>query len=311
MSESVCKCTCENDGYLDWFMGRLDKRPGLLSKHGIEPKPVQPAGPNPILEGMRSVIEARGHQVPKSLQRLTTGAFSRRGFMKAMAVGLGGFLAWQGGLKPRAAQACGGYEGDPTWDWTWYQGSGYFLSRAEWGARPPRQAVVVLNRAPTYVVVHHTATANTANYSQAQAINLSRSIQNYHMNTNGWIDAGQHFTMSRGGYLCEGRARSTEIELLACYASHVRGTHVANWNDSCLGIENEGTYTSVTPPGEILWGIFTSVATCCFYNSIPSWRVVGHRDFNATQCPGNMLYDLLPYIRAWVAYFLEGGEYPG
>lgn len=282
MQNNPCTCTCENDGTIDWLLRRLDKRPGLLQAK--EPR-------------------VRPPQLPRDV--------NRRGFLKSAAVGAGGLLAWQGGLKPPDAQACGGYEGDPTWDWTWYQYTGYFLSRAEWGARPPRQPVTVLNRTPIYVVVHHTATANTTNLSQAQAINLSRVIQNYHMDHNGWIDAGQHFTLSRGSYLCEGRARSTEIELLACYNSHVRGAHVANNNDTCIGIENEGTYTSVYPSDVMLWYIITSVTTCCFYNSIPSRNVKGHRDFNATQCPGDRLYSWLPYIRAWVAYFLEGGPYPG
>lgn len=288
------KCTCENDGWIDWFMRRAEKRPGLLQARGPVTKP--PQGPPRPVPQLRTA-EAR--------------ADTRRGFLKKLGVAAGGFLVWQGGIRPPAARACGGYEGDPMWDWTWYQGSGAFLSRAEWGARPPRQAVVVLSRAPTYVIVHHTASANTGNLSQGQAIALSRSIQNWHMDGNGWIDAGQHFTVSRGGYFCEGRARSTEIELLACYASHVRGTHVASYNDVCLGIENEGTYTSARPTDELMWGIVTSVATSCFYNSVPSWNVKGHRDFNATACPGNYLYSLMPFIRAWVAFFLEGGPDPG
>lgn len=285
MNDGDFSCTCANDGYIDWLMRRADKRPALRRPRSAQPR-------------VRTSSSA--------------GRVHRRDFLKGVAAGAG-LLAWQGLPRPARADGpdCGGGEGDPTWDWTFALGSGWFLNRPDWGARPPTQAVTIRYAAPTYVIVHHTATANTTDYSQGAAIALSQWIQNYHIDHNGWIDTGEHFTLSRGGYFMEGRDRSTEIELLACYASHVIGAHVANYNNICLGIENEGTYTSVDPSDDMLWNIITSVTTCCFYNSVPSRNVKGHRDFNDTQCPGDRLYALLPYIRAWVAYFLEGGPYPG
>ena len=74
-----------------------------------------------------------------------------------------------------------------------------------WGARPSSSPITVLDSRPTKVIVHHTAGANSTDYSQAHAFSLARSIQNYHMDHNGWIDSGQQFTISRGGYIMEGR----------------------------------------------------------------------------------------------------------
>src|SRR5256885_749492 len=60
------------------------------------------------------------------------------------------------------------------------------------------------------IVVHHTDYPNTTDYSRDQAIWLAKDIQNLHMDHNGWSDTGQHFTVSRGGYVTEGRHRSLE-----------------------------------------------------------------------------------------------------
>lgn len=308
MDHGEGKCTCENDGYIDWVARRAEKRPALLQPRVPERKSAR--RPLPADSPLAELAKVQGDDVFPAIRKLLPSPSTRRGFLRALVLGAGGFLAWQGGVRPPAAQACGGYEGDPVWDWTWYQGTGYFFSRAEWGARPPRQPVTILGAPPRYVVVHHTASANVTDYSPARARALSRSIQNWHMDNNGWIDAGQHFTVSRGGYMCEGRSRSTEIELLACYPSHVLGTHVANYNSTTLGIENEGTYTSVYPNGALVWSIITSVTTCCFYNSVPVANIRGHRDFNSTQCPGNRLYELLPTIRSIVQYLLQGGDDP-
>src|SRR5690606_35430265 len=119
-------------------------------------------------------------------------------------------------------------------------------TRSEWGARPPASAAQVLDRAPDRIVVHHTATPNSADRSLEHAFALSRSIQAYHMDSNGWADTGQQLTIGRGGHLMEGRNRS----LVAINAGdHVVGAHTANHNSHTIGIENEGTYMTMERPG--------------------------------------------------------------
>ncbi|KAB1119089.1 N-acetylmuramoyl-L-alanine amidase, partial [Micromonospora sp. AMSO12t] len=76
---------------------------------------------------------------------------------------------------------------------------------ATWSARPPSSAVSVVQSRPNKIIIHHTAFPNTTDYSLAQAYRNSRDIQNLHMDSNGWLDSGQHFTNSRGGFLTEGR----------------------------------------------------------------------------------------------------------
>src|SRR3954462_15374811 len=82
-------------------------------------------------------------------------------------------------------------------------------TRAEWGARPPTSPATII-KAPDHLVVHHMAFPNSTHYSLAHAFQLSRDCQNLHMDTNGWSDTGQQLTISRGGYVMEGRNRSLE-----------------------------------------------------------------------------------------------------
>ncbi|MCP3013120.1 peptidoglycan recognition protein family protein [Nocardiopsis dassonvillei] len=171
----------------------------------------------------------------------------------------------------------------------------YLYWRGAWGARPPSSPIQVLAAAPRYIVVHHTATPNSTNYSLDHALNLSRSIQNHHMDTNGWSDTGQQLTISRGGYVMEGRDRTPEA---IAAGNHVVGAHVANNNNTCIGIENEGLYTSVGPTAALTDALVQTLAWLCgAYGLNPHSAILGHRDFNATACPGDVLYSRLPELR--------------
>lgn len=169
---------------------------------------------------------------------------------------------------------------------------------ATWGAQPPREPITVLAARPTKIIIHHTAGANTTDGSLSHAYQLARAIQQAHFDR-GWIDSGQHFTISRGGYVLEGRHRS--LEALTSGAGHVRGAHCDGQNDVAVGIENEGTYTSVAPP-QVLYEQLVELCTyVCRQYGISSTAIYGHRDFNATACPGDRLYALLPQLRSDVA----------
>ncbi|NJP25067.1 N-acetylmuramoyl-L-alanine amidase [Microbispora sp. SCL1-1] len=172
-------------------------------------------------------------------------------------------------------------------------------TRSDWKADPPRSKAEVLDRAPDRLVVHHTATANTDATDLDAAFRLSRTIQRYHMKHNGWEDIGEQFTVSRGGYIMEGRNRS----LPAVEAGkHVMGAQAADHNDHTLGIETEGTYTSTLPPARQLSALTALLAWLCdVYELDPHEAIIGHRDLNRTACPGDRLYAYLPRLRDGVA----------
>jgi hypothetical protein len=178
-------------------------------------------------------------------------------------------------------------------------------SRGAWGARSPRGTIPILNYRPDKIVIHHTATGNVTDYSQSWAFQLSRAIQNWHMDNNGWADSGQQFTISRGGYIMEGRYSS--LSRLQGGTSFPQGVHAPGANTSSIGIENEGTYTSVGPTTALWNSMVQMCAYICQQYGISPSRIYGHRDFSSTACPGNTLYSRLPQLRNEVAAALGGG----
>lgn len=172
-------------------------------------------------------------------------------------------------------------------------------TRAEWGAAAPKRPAKVLAQGPDHIVIHHTDTPNTDDLSLAHALLLSRQIQAFHMNCRGWDDIGEQLTISRGGHVMEGRDGSLSAILAK---RNVLGAQTLCQNEHTLGIENEGTYmTAPVPP--TLWSSLVRVCTwlCSLYGLDPCLAIVGHRDFRATDCPGDVLYGRLPELRRAVA----------
>ncbi len=168
-----------------------------------------------------------------------------------------------------------------------------------WGAQPPTSEIVLQQGTTRKIIVHHTAYPNSTDYSREQAIWLARDIQRLHQQVNGWADSGQHFTVSRGGYVLEGRHRS--LETLETGLAQVQAAHCPGRNIDSIGIENEGTYITETPP-EALWDslVRLCVAICEQYN-IKAHNIFGHWDFRATLCPGAAFYRQFPRLRREIA----------
>jgi len=98
--------------------------------------------------------------------------------------------------------------------------------------------------------------------------------------------------------VAEGRHRS--LETLLGGSSFIEGAHCPDQNDSSIGIENQGTYTSVRPPKALLGTLVGLLAYTCAQYRIEPTQIYGHRDFRDTACPGDKLYALLPQLRQQV-----------
>lgn len=168
-----------------------------------------------------------------------------------------------------------------------------------WGARDASEEVVVLDTRPERIIVHHTASANVTDYSRERAHALARAIQTYHMDVQGWIDTGQHFTVSRGAFVLEGRHHS--LAALESGERLVRGAHCVGQNTAAIGIENEGTYMTEEPPAAQFSALADLCAHVCRQYGVSPSEIYGHRDFNRTACPGDRLYAMLPRLRQDVA----------
>jgi len=175
-------------------------------------------------------------------------------------------------------------------------------STQEWGARPPSGTITILDRRPQMIIIHHTVSPNTSDFSRAQAHAHAHWVQDLHMDDNGWIDTGYHFVNSRGGYVTEGRHES--LGTLTAGYGLVLGAHTSGQNYVGLGIANEGSYHDGAVPPQTQWDSLVDIcAYACQQYQIPPTEIYGHMDFVSTLCPG-ILHDMLPQLRDEVAHRL-------
>jgi N-acetylmuramoyl-L-alanine amidase len=187
------------------------------------------------------------------------------------------------------------------------------ISRREWRAQAPRST-------PDFgeiqlAFVHHTVSTN--GYGPEDSAAIVRAIQQYHRNTLGWDDIGYQFLVDAYGRIFEGREGGIDQAVVGAQAQgynhlstgiSVIGTHtsepissaafetlaaVLGWKLSLHGVPTQGTVTVTSAGGPL--------------NRYPAGRAVrlqrisGHRDGDATACPGNTLYAQLPALRARAA----------
>ncbi|MFD5492914.1 peptidoglycan recognition family protein [Streptomyces sp. NPDC001812] len=164
-----------------------------------------------------------------------------------------------------------------------------------WGARSPRGSISRLSYRPSRIIVHHTVSANTSDFSRTQAHSHAHWVQDLHMDKNGWVDTGYHFLVSRGGWITEGRHGS--LQALTTGSGFVLGAHTSGQNDQAVGIANEGSYHAGATPPRAQWEVLVTLCayTCARYG-IPATRLYGHKDYGDTLCPG-VFHDMLPRLR--------------
>ncbi|MGY5031241.1 peptidoglycan recognition protein family protein [Streptomyces sp. 900116325] len=203
--------------------------------------------------------------------------------------GLGGAVVAVVGTElalPAAAQAA------PSAEFPW------IIDCDSWGARPPASPVQITANTTNKIILHHMAFPNVTDYSREHAVQLAKDCQDLHMDTNGWADTGQHFTVSRGGYVLEGRHRS--LETLEAGEHQVTAAHCPGENGNAIGIENEGTYITETPPEALLDALVDLCIVVCRKFDLNAWDIFGHWDFRETDCPGIAFYAQFPMVRTRV-----------
>jgi hypothetical protein len=163
--------------------------------------------------------------------------------------------------------------------------------------------------------VHHTVTAN--DYAPEQSAGIVLGIAKYHRDTNGWNDIGYNFLVDKYGQVFEGRAGGVEAAVV--------GAQAQGYNSFSTGVAHLGTYGDV-PIGEpalaataqlLGWKLSLHGVPCQGQvaltsgggdlNRYPAGQVItferisGHRDGDATDCPGDALYAQLPALRVRAA----------
>lgn len=172
-----------------------------------------------------------------------------------------------------------------------------------WGAQAPR-GTIRMSSTPRNIVVHHMASSNSTGTTRSAAHQIARRVQNWHFD-NGWIDSGQQFSISRGGYILEGRHRT--LEGLNGGSTFPVGTHVGNHNSTSLGIETEGNFNNAQPTGAQWNSLVNLIAYLCQTYGLGVGAINGHRHWNQTACPGDAFWPRIGELRNAVSAKLGGG----
>ncbi|MFB7473975.1 peptidoglycan-binding protein [Kitasatospora sp. NPDC056184] len=155
-----------------------------------------------------------------------------------------------------------------------------FVSRAEWGARPPRNGhpAVPANQG---VKVHYLGAPYSAGEHGTCAAYM-RKVQNSHMDGNGWSDFAYNLAVCEHGYVFEGRGRNAQNA--ANGTTTLNRTHFA-----VLAFVGDSGHTS--PTAEQTAGLRDAIAYLRAHGA--GREIRGHRDGYATDCPGGPLYQLV------------------
>ncbi len=195
-----------------------------------------------------------------------------------------------------------------------------YLSRAAWGCDES-----IRDWEPEYypvqtLVVHHTATAT----NPADPAAVVRSIYQNQTVGQDFGDIGYNLLIDQFGVVYEGRYSGTDAVPIfdnSAAGLMVTGAHVLGFNSANLGVCLIGDFTSAQPTTaarQALVTVLASLARVCGIDPLAQVTYVnpvslatktvlgisGHRDWAATECPGDAFYPFLHGVRTDVAALL-------
>jgi hypothetical protein len=199
------------------------------------------------------------------------------------------------------------------------------ISRADWGADESirvdgsGQDRFAENYFPLQkAIVHHTAGRNNDPDPEATI----RAIYYDHAVLRGYGDIDYNYLIDWQGRIYEGRHSrdygSAPITTEDLAGNQVRGSHAKEYNAGTVGIVLLGTFTSVLPPAAqrsalvnlLAWKLerhgINPLGAGTYLNpetgaSTYLNNISGHRNVNATDCPGTAFYATFPQLRQEVA----------
>ena len=172
-------------------------------------------------------------------------------------------------------------------------------------------------KARVEIIIHHSASSNADVTTPAQAQQKVQAIYRFHALTRAWGDIGYNFLVDQFGTIYEGRAGGQDVI----------GAHAKYNNQSSIGIVLLGNFEVDVPTNAQVESLIKAVVGVSrlyhinpydkvtyheatdsypYIEDMDNYALVGHRDTEATTCPGTNLYLLLPAIREEVSRRLNG-----
>jgi N-acetylmuramoyl-L-alanine amidase len=173
------------------------------------------------------------------------------------------------------------------------------VSRSSWGGDLPWACP----GGPEYAhvgtaIVHHTVNSNF--YGPGDTVGMIRGIWAYHVLSLGYCDIAYNFIIDNYGTPFEGRMGGIDQPVI--------GAHSLNFNRGTTGIALLGTFSFVTPSSGALGTLENLIRWKLKVHGVnpfddPAADILGHRDVFPTECPGEALYNYLPYTRHYVKLY--------
>lgn len=138
---------------------------------------------------------------------------------------------------------------------------------------------LALRKATNQIIIHHSAIGGRDDITAADIDRIHKQ--------NGWAGIGYHMFIRKSGLIETGRP----LEDI--------GAHTYRHNNTSIGICLSGNFNNEMPTDMQMLSATKLVAVLCqMYSLFPNeYTVFGHRDFNATACPGDNLYADLYNVR--------------
>ncbi len=194
------------------------------------------------------------------------------------------------------------------------------VARAAWAGSNHRPRGGPYYGAIEMGIVHHTENPN--GYSPGEVPAMLRAIYAYHVHGRGWLDIGYNFVIDRFGRIWEARQGGVDLPVM--------GAQAGDWNQISFGVSLLGTYTDVRPSAAALAALEQLLAWKLALNGLPAVgdltavaspdgisytqfhagehvrfpRIAGHRQVDATDCPGGAFFAELPALRPRVQALL-------
>jgi hypothetical protein len=182
------------------------------------------------------------------------------------------FLAGQTGcetMKKKSAETPSG--------WTSLNPAGpRIISRAEWGAKPPRAERFKVHQ-PKTITLHH---AGVVQDPKKDPVKTMRGLQAWCMRDRPWGDLPYHYCIDMQGRIYEGRA-----DMIA------GDTNTEYDPTGHLLVEVMGNYEEQVPSEAQLRAVVETMAWLCRKYDVDPETIRSHRDHSTqTVCPGKNLY---------------------
>lgn len=127
-----------------------------------------------------------------------------------------------------------------------------------------------------YIVIHHTASTRDMTVQEIHQLHLNQGEN--------WKGIGYHFYIDKQGVIWRGRPEE------------MSGSHALDYNFVSLGICLSGNFEIEKPTEKQLKSLTELLQH--LKQKYGNVQVVGHRDLNATACPGKNLYSKLGSVIA-------------